>query len=415
MADRHPEPSTIGERAQARPVAPALDDEELEELLGDQEYETAFGEDLERTLDVDTWATGLDWEGAVARLKTEIRSAVEREDALRRLVRDELLPRIGQAANAPPEAGVYRTTAEEIAKVHEGLLFPGRVEAVDGTSATHETLPLGITQIGVAIVSYGGVSATFAQRVFRKEIAGKAADPVKTAMEIIDRRDGRAGVGQPDGMSELARRGIMTYAERKILIDKASAEWRLGHGAPIPYELLTGSGSMRLLQASLAVVARLIEHERFVFVPSAPGERGLLTLGNALAAGEFAILGTIERRIEAVVERGHYATKKHDYKGEAMRFVRQYGPEVLYGLYCASEQSPPYLFYAHRKHIHMAARIAIADSILRPARGFPMLIDVADATCKSAFGAAGFVGLIHDAYSQAGVPLKYFGERDTRR
>ena len=415
MADLQPKRSTVTERAQAQPVSPALEDGELEELVGDQEYEASFGEDLERTLDVDTWATGLDWEGAVARLKIEIRSAVEREEALRRIVRDELLPRIGKAPGAPVEAGVYRTTPEEIAKVHEGLLFPGRVEAVDGTSASHETLPLGITQIGVAIVSYGGVSATFAQRVFRKEIAGKTADPVKAAFEIIDRRDGRSGVGQSDGMSELARRGIMTYAERKILIDKASADWRLGHGGPIPYELLTGSGSMRLLQASLEVLGRVIEHERFVFVPRAPGERGLLTLANALRAGEYAVIGTIERRIEAIVEKGHYATKKHDYKGEALKFVRRYGPDVLYGLYCASEQSPPYLFYGHRKHIHLAARIAIADSILRPARGFPMLIDVADATCRSAFGAAGFVGLIHDAYSQAGVPLKYFGERDTRR
>jgi hypothetical protein len=415
MADQQPGQSTVTERAQAQPVAPALDDPELETLVGDQEYEASFGEDLERTLDVDTWATGLDWEGAIARLKTEIRSAVEREEALRRIVRDELLPRIGKAPGAPVEAGVYRATPEEIAKVHEGLLFPGQVEAVDGTSASHETLPLGITQIGVAVVSYGGVSATFAQRVFRKEIAGKGADPMKAAFEIIDRRDGRSGVGQSDGMSELARRGIMTYAERKILIDKANAEWRLGHGAPVPYELLTGSGSMRLLEASLEVLGRVIKHERFVFVPSAPSERGLLTLGNALGAGEYAVIGTIERRIAAVVENGHYATKRHDYKGEALKFVRQYGPQVLYGLYCASEQSPPYLFYGHRKHIHMAARIAIADSILRPARGFPMLIDVADSTCKSAFGSAGFVGLIHDAYSQAGVPLKYFGERDTRR
>lgn len=415
MADLQPHQSTITERNQARPVAPALDDAEVDALVGDQEYQASFGENLERTLDVDTWATGLDWEGAVARLKTEIRSAVEREEALRRLVRDELLPKIGKASGAPAEAGVYRTTPEEIAKVHEGLLFPGRVEAVDGTSASHDTLPLGITQIGVAIVSYGGVSATFAQRVFRKEIAGKTTDPVKAAFEVIDRRDGRSGVGQSDGMSELARRGIMTYAERKILIDKSDAEWRLGHGAPVPYELLTGSGSMRLLEASLEVLGRVIRHERFVFVPSAPGERGLLTLGNALAAGEYAVIGTIERRIEAVVSNGHYATKKHDYKGEALKFVREYGPEVLYGLYCASEQSPPYLFYGHRKHIHLAARVAIADSILRPARGFPMLIDVADATCKSAFGAAGFVGLIHGAYSQAGVPLKYFGERDTRR
>ncbi len=63
----------------------------------------------------------------------------------------------------------------------------------------------------------------------------------------------------------------------------------------------------------------------------------------------------------------------------------------------------------------MAARVALADSILRPARGFPMLIDVADATCSSTFGTSGFLGLIHDAYAQAGVPMRYLGEREMRR
>ena len=95
MADRPTESSMLNERAHEQPVAPALDDGEIEELVGDQEYATAFGEDLERTLDVDSWATGLDWEGAVARLKIEIRSAVAREEELRRLIRSELLPRIG--------------------------------------------------------------------------------------------------------------------------------------------------------------------------------------------------------------------------------------------------------------------------------------------------------------------------------
>src|SRR5207248_11790380 len=99
----------------------------------------------------------------------------------------------------------------------------------------------------IAIVSYGGVSATFSQRVFRKEIAGRSGDPVKAAMGIIDKRNSTTDGSKSESLPELARRGIMTYAERKILTDKATAEWRLGHGSPIPYELLTGSGSMRLL------------------------------------------------------------------------------------------------------------------------------------------------------------------------
>src|SRR5437016_7806484 len=214
MAPRPPD-TTVNEPGRGQPVVSALEDEELEELVGDNEYVDAFGENLDRTLDVETWATGPDWEGAIARLKTEILSAAEREEELRPAVR-QLLRKIGERPGAPQEAGVYRASPDEIAQIHEGLLFPGRVEAVDGTSASHDTLPLGITQIGIAIVSYGGVSATFSQRVFRKEITGKPSDPVKAALEIINSRDSRSGVGQKDQLAELARRGIMSFAERKI-------------------------------------------------------------------------------------------------------------------------------------------------------------------------------------------------------
>jgi hypothetical protein len=393
MSRATPSGTTVKERQAARATAPAQEADVQELFVGDREYAQAFGEDLAHTLDVDTWATGIDWEGAVARLRNEIEAAVHREESLRETVRREVLPKIGKVAGAPNEAGVYQALPDELAKVHEGLLFPGQVEAVDGTSFSHDTLPLGITQIGIAVVSYGGTSATFAQRVYRKEIAGRSSDPFKAALEVIDRRDARSGVDQKDGLSELARRGIMTYAERRILLDKATAPWRIGHGAPAPYEMLTGSGNMRLFDASLDVLRRM-------------------TIGNALLAGEYVVINTIEGVIDRIVERGHYGAREKD---KAMQFVRECGPHVMYGIYCASEHSPPYMFYAHREHIHIAARIAIADSILRPARGFPMLIDVADVTCKSAFGAAGFLGLIHDAYAQAGVPMRYFGERETRR
>lgn len=364
-------------------------------------------------LDIDTWSTGVDWEAAIARLKAEISSAVGREDEFTRVMRTELLPKLNSRPGAPPEAGIYQAEPAELAAVHEGLLFAGRVDAVDGNSLTHDTLPLGITQLGVAVVSYGGTKATFSQRVYRKELTAKNADPVKQVLDVIDQRAGRAGIGQADGPSELRRRGIMTYAERKILLDKSTADWRIGHGQPAPYELITGSGDMDLLAASLDVLRRLIlDFQRFVFVASAPNERGVLTVGNALAPGEYVIFNTIQEKIRPIVEKGKYHPK---WKREAEAFVNDCGSKVLHGVYRASENAPPYVFYGHRDRIHMAAAVAIADSILRPARGFPMLIDVADTTCASAFGAAGFYGVVHDAYAQAGAPFKYLGEREMRR
>lgn len=402
------EPSNIAERRRGQVAEPDAEEPAIEAPA-----------DLARTLDIDTWSNGPDWEAAVERLRDEIAAAVTREGEFERTMRDQLLHKLNARAGAPPEAGVYRAEPDEVASVHEGLLFCGRVEAVDGTALTHDTLPLGITQIGVAVVSYGGTAATFSQRLYRKEITSRNADPVDQVISVIDQRDGKAGIGQQDGPSELLRRAIMTYAERKILVDRSSADWRIGHGQPAPYELITGAGQvdketdeMPVLTASVDVLRRMIlDVQRFVFVASAPNERAVLTIGNALGPGEYVILNTLEDKIRKVVEKGKYNKIS---KKVADDFVAECGPKVLWGVYRASAQAPPYVFYAHRDRVHMAATVAIADSILRSARGFPMLIDVADVTCSSAFGSAGFYGLIYDAYSQAGAPFKYLGEREMR-
>src|SRR5579884_1968769 len=67
MSRATPSGTTVTERQAARATAPAQEADVQELFVGDREYAQAFGEDLARTLDVDTWATGIDWEGAVAR------------------------------------------------------------------------------------------------------------------------------------------------------------------------------------------------------------------------------------------------------------------------------------------------------------------------------------------------------------
>ena len=76
---------------------------------------------------------------------------------------------------------------------------------------------------------------------------------------------------------------------------------------------------------------------------------------------------------------------------------------------------PPQIFYAHADHVHEAALVAMADSVLQSHRGFPMLIDLADTVCSSTFGTNAFNSTVQSAYAQAGDPLRYLGERETRR
>ncbi|WP_309893284.1 hypothetical protein [Archangium sp.] len=382
-------------------------------FIGDDDYRAGFNEDLRSTLNLDTWTNGLDVEELIAGIRTHISHAADGEEIIRATVREKVFPSL-KAHTKLEAAGVYQANPERLRTVFEALLFPGRVEAVTSIVASHDSLPLGITQIGVAVVGYGGTSGTFSQRLFRKELATGNENPVRDAMECMNERHERSGMGRRDSLSMLARRGLRDHSERAILLDKAQAEWRIGQGNPCSRELLSGSGYPRLMTASLAVLSRLIgTHKKFVFVPHALEERGYLTLGHSLDAGEYALIQTLESDSAHFVERWYYPTE--EVRDEALAFVRKYCRDILIGLFRSAEHAAPCLFFAHREHAHVAAHIAMADSLIHPRRGFPMLLEVAESSCRGVFGTDSFQGLVQDAYTRAGGKYQYFNERHSRR
>ncbi len=407
------------------PFVPAQAD--LVEITS-EEFRESFGEDLRRTLDVETWRPG-DLGEEYGRIDREVREAVALEGEFQRRIRSEVFPMLGNSSRAPKGAGVYGPIeAATIKEVHGGLLFNGGVEACDGTHQMHDTLPLTIHQIGVSLVSYRGDQGTWCQRLFRRDLRVRGGDPVHELSELLGRRDRRGGLNQPsrrDSMSEMARRAIMAYAERAILLDKSAATWRLGHGNPAPWELMTGAGNLDLMIEAVKVLRRMIEgHQRFVYVASEPSERLLLTIGQALRPTEYAIVKSLDEGLESMVEGGHYRMKVSvdtSWDGEDLtpmqwirRFRERVAPRVVVGLYRATRMAPAQVFYAHEDHAHLAAHIAIADSVLQEQRGFPLLIDMADNVCSSVFGGGTLNGLLATAYADAGAPWRYLSERATR-
>jgi hypothetical protein len=393
-------------------------DPPLPEAVGSDEFETAFGEKFAEVLDLGTWSPGEDLAAAYGRLEEEIQRAVEQEDRTRERVRDLVFPRLVERPGAPVNAGVYEVGVEHLERVHNGLLFNGGVEACDGTSVVHDTLPITIAQIGVTLVSYRGDQGSWVHRLYRRDLRVSGVDPVDEALELLERRHERAGFdagSKRDTLSDLGRRGIMTYAERAVLLHKSDAPWRMGHGNPAPYELLTGSGMAELLESSLHVLHELIVgYQRFVFVPSAPSERTLLTIGQALRPLEFAIVDTMKERIERVAVGNYRGEEWARLAGPVRDFAREVGPKIVVGVYRASEMAPPQLFYAHRNHAHEAALIAMADSVMQEHRGFPMLVDLAHTVCSSTFGTDSFTASTQLAYAEAGEPFRYLTERQTR-
>jgi hypothetical protein len=388
-------------------------------LLGDDEYSRATGEDLSKTLDLNTWQSGVDLIGMYQRIEQEVAESVNAEHGLRNNIRTEVFPKLKDRPQAPKSAGLYRATSDMLKDVHRQILFNGGVEACDGTVVSHDTLPLTITQVGVCLVSYSGDQGSWVHRMYRRDM--RSENPIDTSglLDLLDSREKRSAIGNDQGtdkITSLARRGIMGYAERAVLLDMSKAVWRMGHGSPVPYELLTGSGMVKLLDHSITLLSRFIEgHKKFVFVPSAVTGRVLPTLGHALDALEYLVVETMENAVKTIVKQGHYTGQWRKYKKQLEDFAETCGRNTVRGIYRVSRWAPPQIFYAHKDHVHEAALIAMADSVLQQYRGFPMLINLADQTCTASFGSDVFNSSTQLAYANSGSPYCFMPERSTRR
>lgn len=388
----------------------------------------SFGESLDSVLDLRTWHDGSDLAREYERVARHVEEAAHRETAHEARVRELVVKKLHSFGGAPPEAGCWPVSVDELKAAHTGFLFNGATECCDGTVQEHDSLALTVYQVGVCLVSYAGTHRNWSQRLFRRDLTQNRGDPVAETIELLNARQDRGGLNQPDrrdGLSELAKRAVMSYAEIAVLVEESDAQWRMGHGSPAPYQLLAGAGNPDVMIRSVRLLTKLIcEHKRFVFVASEPSDRAFLTIGQALKPCEYAIVGTLDHRIERFVGDLSFAdrvTVNDEWDGKPLtpelwvdRFKDEVASQVVVGVYRASPLAPPQMFYAHREFAHVAARIALADSVLLGERGFPALIDLADRNCKSAYGGGSLRDIVNTAYARAGVGMRYGSERQNR-
>src|SRR5262249_5948565 len=160
-----------------------------------------------------------------------------------------------------------------------------------------------------------------------------------------------------------------------------TACWRLGAGSIAPLELLNGAGSADLMIESIRLLRRLIEdHKRFLFIGGRPGDALLRTIGQALGPMEFAIVQSLDRQLDRVMENIGVGPASGDtrWDGEVLspagwltRFREEVAKQVAVGVYRAGQFAPPQIFYTPIDVAHEAAHVALADSMLQPHRGFP--------------------------------------------
>jgi hypothetical protein len=338
----------------------------------------------------------------------QVDAALRFEAGMKPLIREHVFSAIHERKEAPPGAGVYQATPQQIERTHKGILFTGAVEAAKGTHFAHDTVSITVNQLGVCTISYRGDQGTYLHRLFRRDLRAGTPGDLDLMLELLDRRMKRASIGAPDErdmLSNLARRGIMAYAERAVLLEKSDAPWRMGHGNPTPMELLTGLGSMELLDRSLAMLHRLlVGHKKWIFVPITSKDLLLLTIGQALNPLEYAIVETAQASMRRIADAGSYERR---YERKLREFVAEVGPQIVRGVYKASRMAPPNVFYAHAEYAHEAALIVLADSTMHEHRGFPMLIDLADRICAGTFGAQALAAQMEIAHATQGVSFEY--------
>ena len=396
------------------PVEEAVPDDQV--VIAADQYSSLTGESLGSTLDLNTWEAGIRALQTFERLEKEIAEAEKLSDDLRRAVRAQIFSLIA-SSGAPKGAGVYRATIDEVRETQRNVLFNGLVEACDANSHVFHTLPVQIIQIAVSTVTYNGQEHTWANRIFRRDIPLRGgASLIDETIELLKRRSGapEAG-GSRRKVTDQLRRGIMTFMERSILVDKARAPWRMGHGNPLAFEILTGSGQVELIKKGIPVLERLIlQHQKFVFVPSVTQKEHYLTIGDALEPLEYAIIDDASADLRRILDGGYRGEWKDALDNLLRPFCEEAGPKVVTGVYRASAMAPARMFYAHQDFAHEAALIALADSVMQEYRGFPMLVDMADGICGTYFGAETLNRPTQFALANAGQPYRYLDERATR-
>lgn len=287
------------------------------------------------------------------------------------------------------QAGVYTIRPEHLRDAYSNGLLCGDVTAVNGSSAGHDGAAAALVAIGICLVRYDGKLQSWRTTFLRRDQPVAGGNLVEEIKSVLDSRGRRSlpgsgpGAGR-DHITHLLRRGVMAAAERKALLEKTDTRWRFGHGMPAPLELLTGSGSMALIDEMLPVLEQLLlDFRRWIFLLTPGSHYAFATLANALEKQQIAIFQKGKAALDDILERGHFG---QGYRRKVEDFARRLGEAMVVGGLRATEHAPGQVFVAHADHALPAAVLAMADAALQPHRGFPLSLDIAGISSRVFLG-----------------------------
>src|SRR5262249_22973102 len=373
-----------------------------------REIERALGQTLASALDFATWDKDSGLQG-LAKAQEYLTRSVQEQGRILQGVRTQILNELAAFPDAPSAAGVYRAKTEDLRIARRTILLSGRMTAARGASIGHESVAASLVSVGICLTKYDGKIRSWRTMFMRHDCDLKTGNVVEDIRAVLNQRARRSRVGPGsnghDSISRLMRRAFQSAAERKSLLENGGPGWRMGYGVPAPYDLLTGSGSMGLLDAVLPILeSLLLSEKRWVFIPDSLSSLAFATIAAALDPGQLAIIQKAKATFDAIVEKGHYDSTS---KAKVRKFVNKAGDAIVIGGFRATPFAPAQLFFAHAEHAIHAGLVAMADAELQPHRGFPLLLELAGVSCKTSLGIDAFQGMVESTYAKAGAGSFY--------
>ena len=324
----------------------------------------------------------------------ELEEDIKRERKIRNKIRENVLEKfdIRKFEKLLPEA--------------EELLFHGGVVGVDGTLSKQRTLSGVRCQIGIVAVNY------FNEKIRQSYFISEASlqTDYEDVIDVLKQRESKNRV-----ISDMVLRALMLYREREIATRSEFRDsYKMLHGPMLPFELMTGLGRLRALEATLGVLEKIIQDPKCFSIISSSTQEDYLTLGMALQRGEYLVdmdysLGTEIASNEDFMEERKWRPTEFD---RMKAFLKNYASKICIGVIKVSER--PYVFQAHRDNFDLAAAIIARDSLLQREKGFPLLIDYADSLCTEYFPAGDFISLLTYKLAKEGEFLAQMSERSMR-
>jgi hypothetical protein len=378
-------------------------------------------ETFDRTLDFNSIIDPAHWKPPgeyyqmmPAATRAAVNSVVESDEQLRQTLRAEVFPDLRRTGGL---LEWKRADERYIESLQQKQLYTGKVVASDGTLAKYETLSLVGAQIAISRVSYQGNTGQIVSNIMHW---GRELPRNITVDDILSALRSR-GAELKDKVSNVFLYALMTYKEREVLLETPPGTFKLIQGSIFPYEMLSGSGRQHTLLPCLTLIGQMIDDGTYATIVSHDSHRELLALGMALDAREYIVTDTGSDVLAQFGRNAHYTrTKIAEYGGRSQmelfnEFAARYGPKVLRGVLRAHPLSPPYVFYCSADRLDEAVHTLLADAANTGARGFPLLVDLADQYCSGAFRAGEYTNHVNAEFARAsGGSGIYQAERTTR-